>query len=106
MLQFLGIESWLLILGSVFFYQLAQPEQETFLDRRWHKTVRQTANTDQIALSLKFLQVNLILCAGGFMINLLHKAAYGRHFNRSLILVGALTVLAMYKLHGQIFLFS
>ncbi len=102
LIQILGILSWVLLFGSVFFYFLAQPEQETFLDRRWNKTVRTSVDSGQIDLSLKLLQANLILCGGGFLINLLHKVTTGKHFNRSLIGVGVLSVLALIGFHQYV----
>ncbi|MFH1845557.1 MAG: hypothetical protein ABIF77_20415, partial [bacterium] len=48
----LAFIAWFLLLAASCIYWMARPEEETFLDRRWHKTVRAAWDSELVTLGL------------------------------------------------------
>ncbi|MCB1182800.1 hypothetical protein KDM41_05155 [bacterium] len=92
--QVLGIGVWALLLGSRLLVWSHRPGRETFLDRRWGAMVGD-GRTGGDAAGPLLLKIALAVCVVGFLINLVEHLERGVHYNRSLIVVGVLSLLIL-----------
>lgn len=100
-IQVLSGLTWGLFLSSLFMLGTARPEVETFLDERWDKEVRTWWDMEMVRLSEKFLLAAALLCALGFLLNLIVKRVRPNNYGRVFVPVGAVaaaafTLLAVY----------
>jgi len=95
MATILSILSWLVAFTVLFVLEQASPEKETILERMFGITVRDYWNSSLLPIAFILLVISLCFCIFAFIFNMLRKRRKTDKYKKSIIIIGAITLIGI-----------
>lgn len=91
----ISISGWLLAIATMFFLDGAKPMRENAFTRLYGMEIHSTWNQNLLRVTLSLLIFVAAICLIGFLFNLLRKRRKSDRFNKSVIILGSISVLSI-----------
>lgn len=84
--------SWLLTVAVFTIADRARPQIETFFDRFFNVKVRDHWDENLLAYAFMIAVINFVVCAAGFILNLLRQRRKEDKISKSIIVLGSISL--------------
>lgn len=94
-ISIIAVVGWAIAIGTILLLDRARPESATYFDRLFGNVVRSSWNAGLLRFALIALIAALCICIIGFVLNMTRHKRKTDKYNKSIIVVGCFSAVAL-----------